>query len=299
MAQYKQDFKTINLSKVKYLTMTRLSALLIEQGAIIFGGFVRDMIIHNHYALAFYDNSVGQDKYDDESYDTETKHRLLVPNDIDVFVKGNEEEVGKLYEFIRTKGFFVEIKKRRAMYSIFDNIYQHKIVIKTQKVTGLPSIKIDLDILYSSEDNIKPPFKRLDLLCNSLLLDNNGITVSDQTGTRFDLMNHFERKLLEKSILDDLLTFDTQKVLLVEQKDADQMIKNKEIIYYRIQGMVERGWKVKGYDEYEDSEEDDYETQKKEELVFDCLEDQINNYIKNKKNLESVKILISNQSNKK
>lgn len=266
MFSYKQNIQTINLDRVKYLTMVKISELLIEKGAIIFGGFVRDKLIHDHYANLYYQNKMGCDsKYSDENHNPETKHRLLVPNDIDVFVRGTEEKIEEVYSYLKTNGFEVEIKIRKKIYGAFDNINQQKIVVKTKNFCGLPTIKIDLDILYSSDDAVKPPFKRLDLWCNSLLMDKNGITVSDQTGSRIDHFNLFERKLVEIEIIKDLTNFKTKEVNVLENifGDEESIVKpdkketvfmngvfcpliNEKIITKRIKGMKKRGWEITG-----------------------------------------------------
>jgi hypothetical protein len=242
---YEQNFKTVNLNKIKYLTMVRISELLIEQGAIIFGGFIRDKLIHDHYANIFYERNRDDDKYDDISYDHETKHRLLVPKDIDVFIRGTKEQVNEIYSFIRTKGFNVVIKRYGKIYGSFDNINQQKIVISNDSILGLPVVKIDVDVLFSSDCEVKPPFKRLDLWCNSLLMSKDGITISNQTGTRADEWDIFSRKIFEIEILSDLLNFKTCKVDLVNEKTDEQSIKNKKIITNRIESMKDRGWEIK------------------------------------------------------
>lgn len=241
---YEQLFKSVNLNKVKYLTMVEIANLLIEQGATIFGGFVRDKYIHDHYASIFYEKGLNENEYDDATYDPETKHRLLVPYDIDVFVKGDEEEIEKIYSFIKEKGFKVEIKKRKVIYGAFENIKQQKVVIRTKGGLGSPYAKIKLDILYSSED-VKPPFKRLDLWCNSLLMDQNGITISNQTGSHVDNWDLFSRKKVEIEILDSLLKFETRRVEFVSEPTDEQSIKNKKMINNRIESMEKRGWKIK------------------------------------------------------
>lgn len=242
---YEQNFKTVNLNRVKYLTMVKISELLIEQGAVIFGGFIRDKLIHDHYASIFYERNRDDDQYDDSSYDHETKHRLLVPKDIDVFIRGTEEQVKEIYSFIRTKGFNVVIKRYGKIYGAFDNINQQKIVISNESVLGLPVMKIDVDVLFSSDCEVKPPFKRLDLWCNSLLMSKDGITISNQTGTRVDEWDIFGRKIFEIELLSDILKFKTYEVDLIDEKIDEQSIKNKKIITNRIELMVKRGWEVK------------------------------------------------------
>lgn len=236
---YPQAHKTVNLRKIKYMTMVKISELLIEQGAIIFGGFVRDTYIHNHYADAFYRDARDRNQYDDEDYHPETRHRLLIPKDIDVFIKGTEENVQKVYSSLELQGFDVVVKKLKRIYNRFEHIGHQKVTIHKQTL-GLPMVRIDLDVLFTLDD-VRPPFKRLDLWCNSLLLDKNGIRLSDQTGSRVDDWTHFDRKKFEIEILQDILKFETIKV----EFEEEQSDKNKEIISRRTESMENRGWTIK------------------------------------------------------
>ena len=243
---YEQNLKTVNLNKVQYLVMTKISELLLEKGAMIFGGFVRDKYIHDHHATLYYNKYEGSDsQYDDKDHVPETKHRLLVPKDIDVFIRGTEEDVKEVYAFITASGFTVDINHRRKIYGAFDNIHQQKVVIKTMSNLGFPVIKIDLDVLYSSDEKVKPPFKRLDLWCNSLIMDKAGITFSNQTGSRVDNWNPFDRKIFEIGILSEILNLKTHAVELTDENTNEQSIKNKQMITRRIEVMQERGWIVK------------------------------------------------------
>ena len=239
LISYAQYSQIVNLDKVKYRMMVKIAELFVEQGAIIFGGFVRDKYIHDCYARIFYKNeNTNEDGYGDESYDPETKHRLLVPKDIDVFVRGNEDDVRKIYSFITEKGFSVRIKRSKVFYGLFKDIHQQKVSIKTMSEIGLPTIQIELDVIYSSDD-VKPPFNRLDLWCNSLLMDKNGITVSNQTGSKVDNWEPFGRKILEGEILRDLLKFETKKT------EFNSKGLNEQIIIDRIESMKKRGWIIK------------------------------------------------------
>jgi hypothetical protein len=221
------------------MTMMKISELLIEQDAIIFGGFVRDQYIHTHYADAFYRDARDRKKYDDEDYHPETRHRLLIPKDIDVFIKGNEDDVQKVYSSLEPYGFEVIIKRLKRIYNRFEHIGHQKVTIH-KHVLGLPVVKIDLDILFSLDD-VRPPFKRLDLWCNSLIMDKTGIRLSDQTGSPVDNWTHFDRKKFEIQILQDILKFETIKV----DFDEEQGKKNKETIRIRTESMKNRGWIIK------------------------------------------------------
>jgi len=241
MISYKQNYQTINLNKATYLIMTQVSELLLQKDGIIFGGFVRDKLIHDHYATKFYEELKGQSSsYDEVNHHPETKARLLIPKDIDVFIRGTEVETQEVYSFLESQGFDVQVKIRKRIYGAFKNINQQKVVVKTPKKLGFPVIEVDLDVLFSTDDQVKPPFNRLDLWCNSLLMDKNGIKVSNQTGSRLDGMGEINKKLFELDILKNMFEFKTWPVELLEEPDE----KLKNLIENRIAVMKNRGWKV-------------------------------------------------------
>jgi hypothetical protein len=265
MFDYEQDLQTINLNKVKFLLMARIERLLLENGAIIFGGYVRDKLIHDHHATLFYQqNRLKGKKYSDPSFHPETKHRLLIPKDIDVFIRGTQQEVDEIYSKLTDQGFRVEVKHRKKIYGVFDDINQQKVVVYALQQLGFPSIKIELDVLYSSKPDVKPPFGRLDLWCNGLLLDKNGITLSNQTGSCLDRANGVDRKLFEIEIINDLLKFRSKSVRKETLDSEDQeetcgpQTKNKmvlmngvfcpviteDLISKRITSMKQRGWTI-------------------------------------------------------
>lgn len=79
---FSQKTVTINLCKLLYTLMKEIASELVAQGGIIFGGYVRDMMIHDHYTALFYEKYEGTRdamKYSDLTFDPETTARLLVP----------------------------------------------------------------------------------------------------------------------------------------------------------------------------------------------------------------------------
>ena len=112
---------------------------------------------------------------------------------------------------------------------------------------GLPNIEIELDVLFSSDDGLKPPFGRLDLLCNAFLMRHNGIRLSTQTGTYLDRRNPLQQKQNEFEILEKMLRFETDIAELLENEGLEQKkkdIRNRVIRFNRMISMQERGWKI-------------------------------------------------------
>lgn len=75
-----------------------IAKLILDIGGIIFGGFVRDTLLHDHYAKKYYEkikdkgytSSIKDMCYNDESYYPETKDRRVIPNDIDCYIESTE-----------------------------------------------------------------------------------------------------------------------------------------------------------------------------------------------------------------
>lgn len=229
--------------------MNRLSKILTENNAIIFGGFVRDRFIHDYFAINFLKkNSNDRDKFDDETYDPETKGRLLVPKDIDLFLRGGQSSVQDLCDILRKEGFHVSTSRVRKQYFEDISVKQQKVLVRVLNAheMGLPNIEIELDVLFSIEDDIRPPFGRLDLECNAFLMTNKGISLSNQTGTYLDRMDPIQRKRYEFEILEKMLRFEAD-VATLDKDDVSlerHDITNRVIRFNRIFSMQERGWKI-------------------------------------------------------
>jgi hypothetical protein len=246
---FSQQTSIVNLNKVKYMMMNRLSIILTDKNAIIFGGFVRDRLIHDYFAIKFLQKSSNdRDKFDDETYDPETKGRLLVSKDIDLFLEGDESSVEELYNVLRQEGFHVTTSRVRKQYFENINVKQQKVCVRILNAheMGLTNIEIELDVLFSTEDGIRPPFGRLDLECNAFLMTNKGISLSNQTGTYLDRICSFQHKRNEFEILEKMVKFEADVAIL--DKDGGDIekhaIRNRIIRFNRIILMQERGWKI-------------------------------------------------------
>ena len=74
-------------AKERHLLFTKISDCIVENDGIIFGGFVRDTLLHHEGAMQYYRFSDTDTNYEDSSFHPESfTHRNTYPNDIDVFV---------------------------------------------------------------------------------------------------------------------------------------------------------------------------------------------------------------------
>lgn len=244
--QYPQIIEAINLNKVKYMMMDKLAKILIANDVIIFGGFVRDRIIHDHFATKFLANQHNLvDNFDDEHCDPDTNARLLIPKDIDCFLRGDQDAVDNLYNILRNENFHVVPFTSRKQYFDDVEINQQKVIVKilNGKEIGLPyNMSINLDVLFCVDEKLKPPFGKLDLECNAFIMTNEGVILSNQTGTFLDKMDPLFRKRHELNILQKMLCFEADVALFSCEKVFKS--KDKMIRFNRMISMQNRGWKI-------------------------------------------------------
>lgn len=73
-----------------------LANIIVESGGEVFGGFVRDSILHDYYAKEYYkkckENDISPEKteqeYNNEEFYPESKDRMVIPSDIDCYITG-------------------------------------------------------------------------------------------------------------------------------------------------------------------------------------------------------------------
>lgn len=84
-----------NFKRLSWKLKKHVAKLILNTGGIIFGGYVRDAIIHDHYSDKYY-TKCSEDmvssvdiisRYNDETFYPEYKERMLIPEDIDCFFK--------------------------------------------------------------------------------------------------------------------------------------------------------------------------------------------------------------------
>lgn len=231
----------INYSREKRMLCNKIKNYALNYGGILFGGVVRDDIIGKHYRNQFIKKNMDLSNYWDSDYDIETKHRLIIPNDIDVYFKAENNSnifINRLRDFIKEFGGKInvieDINFARMNYSPANNFLKHKIITlslrlgKTLFHSGiLLTFKIDLIELKDTRNNyrinsdyfqnelIEPPFNNLDFLCNSFIMEkssacNEIVRLSNNTGTPIDDMPASEKILYSASIISDIINFRTK-----------------------------------------------------------------------------------------
>lgn len=173
-------------NKIRWKMMLEVERILLSNGAYIYGGFVRDKIIHDHNAIEFY-KKIGEavnkeQSYLDPEYLPEYKDRRILPYDIDCFMTNNN--LKELKTALISKQYTVTIKKNgKAKFYLNQtqniDLYHTKILIKPKihnfftDIINVDSLVLDIDVLHGDKP-ITKIYRELsnnfDFECNSLII---------------------------------------------------------------------------------------------------------------------------------
>lgn len=256
----------INYLREKRHLCNRIKMIALNTSGILFGGVVRDDIIGKHYRSLFIKKELNFDKYWDSEYDPDTKHRLIIPNDIDVFFRADNNSTtfqNKVREFVKayngTYNITEDTSFRQFDYSGINQYLKHYIITinfrigKTFFEKGMNMhLKIDLVQINNSRSfiqdnyeytqfacNIEPPFNHIDFLCNVFITEKTSAgdyatRISNSTGTPLDDMTFSEKAFASASIITNIINFRTQFARSIGGYNAEF------INCYRILKMINR-----------------------------------------------------------
>jgi len=254
----------VNENLVKYKMMSKLEDLLLGFGFIIFGGYVRDKMIHDYYSKKFYNRPCGNQFFSDKNVHPKLKGRLVIPKDIDCFLNETYEETTKRLLGLNDQGFDLDFAFGDKQYPLFENVdfFRVKVRLSNARMYGLRHISVHLDVTCGTKPQWEPPYGKLDMLCNSFILTSNGIRLSNNTGTYIDELGAVSKKLLENKIIKNILLFKTKvadamlepgfrkdemgRMLIIPPEILESEMEKilTEEGFCRILKMVNRGWSV-------------------------------------------------------
>lgn len=114
--------KPILFGRIKYKNIMNIAKIIIEEDGIIFGGFVRDKIAHDHFATLFYQKANGSiDNYANRKYDPSTVRRLINPKDIDCYFD-KKENLDKFIQTLKNNNYIVYNHTVNDMKTYFPHI---------------------------------------------------------------------------------------------------------------------------------------------------------------------------------
>ena len=145
--------------------------------AIIFGGAVRDSILHCYASREFYKLST-RDKYDDPKIHPELSDRFLLPTDIDMFITYQQHYNFKLYLYKRGY-YYKETKKIDLSYINRNLCHSDYELVKAEIIyfdkKNKKSYLILLDMILCNQDEIAIPQMDTDFSVNKLIMTRKGI----------------------------------------------------------------------------------------------------------------------------
>lgn len=251
----------IDTKKMQWQIIKDLAEIVQTFEAIIFGGFNRDRIIHDHFAKLFYDacdlddSDDPQDDYGDCSVHSETRLRLLIPKDIDCYMLTSAipNFLLKLQEYryavkILKEGDAVFYIKESNISENIKTLQYTKIevsLITSRRVgisNNLNTLKVEIDILHAKILNVYTDIRSeaTDFECNAIHLSSDNIY--------FLLSDFIYKRGFKKctSPVDKLkkLSEIIKDVINQEAVIVDENLPNYRINRIKNKGSYSQNWKV-------------------------------------------------------
>ena len=164
-------------SHITWLLIRNIMRYSVDRfDAVIFGGAVRDLLLHSHASREFYKLST-LDKYDDPTIHPELSDRFLLPTDIDMFISYNEHNAFKTYLYKR--GYYYKEDKKIDLSYVNPKLHHGDYrLIKAEIIyfdkKNKKSYPILLDIIIC-QGKIVIPQMDTDFSVNKLIMTRKGI----------------------------------------------------------------------------------------------------------------------------
>jgi hypothetical protein len=257
-------------NKSKWQIMCILKDKILEVNGTIFGGYVRDSILHDHYAKQYYkvcnnimaniDRDTSNKQYDNPYFLIESKERLTVPNDIDCYMNESDFPMfmsslwkdrlsGKLV-FSRNASRYISgfpgdtsLKHKRICIEVnFQETINelkklplefdfHTVISNLMAITPEP---VFIDVITSSQSYPEPFFTDPDFECNTLYISKHGLSISSRILPSCE-RTEYNKFLKIKSVIDDIL--EKKAVYLHPYGTFKNMPK-------RVSKLISNGWNI-------------------------------------------------------
>lgn len=255
----------INYRKEMRSLINQIKSIGLKNNGILFGGVVRDDIIGTHYRNLFIEKEGDFSKYWDDNYDVETNKRLIIPNDIDIFFKEDNNKLSFIntitkfiykfggYIYVSPDNKFNQLNYVNNLVFLKHNVVNINVVIGSTFTQSGTRLKLNIDIIsvdysqntisnvmYSNYVNdFEPPFYNLDFLSNVFITESrtNSTTItrmSNCTGTPLDTMVFTRKTEMSARIINDIINLRTQFTRNVDCVNAEY------INCFRIIKMIDR-----------------------------------------------------------
>ena len=221
-----------NIEYIKYELNTKIIDIIYKYNGIIYGGFVRDYIIIEYYKSMYYKKFKNSKNYWNKQFYNETLPRIMNSDDFNICLYNKEDadkmicelnnliniDFGMINVSVEYKKINNNIKSGNINALYVDNTiglhYRYNYELKVGNIPYIckgNTIYISFNILTCNNIKFKPPFNKLDFLCNAFIMTKDGISISPNTGIeRLDNLNILEKKEAEYSIIKDIINFKTE-----------------------------------------------------------------------------------------
>lgn len=222
-----------------YKMFQQVEKVILKEGGVIFGGYPRDKIQHDHFAQLFYKTpDVDVTRYSDPSYLPEYEGRLKLPTDIDVYFSTS-------YQINAFKNALCSIQMRvvcempgKGIYMLPKGMSHTIMIVKNNinaviadTVPSLANLHVKIDVI-TSETKMCPPFGMLDFQCNGILLHGNSEYTLSPIVAPFSMCPLVKINKLQQIVSDIVI--------------GKAILHDKSVQKYRIEKMLLKGWTVQG-----------------------------------------------------
>jgi hypothetical protein len=234
---------SINGNKEKRAIFTNIKMIGIDEDGIVYGGMVRDEIIATHYKSLF-DEFVKPmthkpyDKFWNKNFHRESIKRLLIPEDMDIYFKNNEQAnafIRKITAYASEFNGHLNVhnaSRTIGLSYVQGNNFAHKIVrivFRLGRTCTFIGYKIDVKIdmiINLSEQELEPPFNCADFTSNIFVMaktspNNYEIRLSKNTGTPLDTMPFVLKRRAEMQIIENMIAGKIEFIRNVESISAE------------------------------------------------------------------------------
>jgi len=280
-----------NLNYIKNNIFWDIKNVIFKCKGIIYGGFVRDYIISQHYKNLFWNkydtNQYSGKDFWNEKIDNDTLLRTLNPNDIDACVYSESDldnMITEITSIINCRFGITNVKVDNSFIPKTANdyidrpcgsfySYDFKILFGViPYISDGVEFNIKIDVVVSNSKYLMPPFKKLDFICNGFVMTSHEIVnLSSCTGTGIDNLSFVEKKEIEFKIIRDIINLRTDYCMKFPNTTEPYMIvKYNEQACKRIEKMANKKimWNIRNMPVIIEKHKESYK--KKEEFKELC-----------------------------
>ena len=256
------------LCEVKHLAYEEMKNIAFKHSGIIYGGYVRDFIISEHYSALYNEDTPANKRNGSKSttlnpdinkfwtvaHRPETQDRCLLPSDMDITFQ-NMKDADAFTDAVKGvreyQNVNVENRLDIHMYSpLISSIRKISIQILVGEVPFISYgsvVEISVDVVVPKPNiTLQAPFGNLDMLCNGFIMTKDGgISFSRNTGTVIDKYSDAKRAMVVAGIIKDMLQFKTYLCFTTMNKtrDATRFVNTSAIRrIHKMEYRTHKGW---------------------------------------------------------